>query len=132
MGIKKPLVLNAGVLGEMASGDALQLAVLPRTTSVADTATGAVSVDTTDVYRITALAQACTFAAPTGTPVDSQLLEYCLADNGTARALAWNVIFASAGATLPTTTVAGKAMRLMMQYDSASAKWDCIGLAQEP
>jgi hypothetical protein len=83
------------------------------------------------VYSITALAMALSFATPTGTAHDSQPLMYTIKDNGAARALTYSAAFASRGATLPTTTVVGKYMRLGFFYNANTATWDLVGLSQE-
>lgn len=75
---------------------------------------------------MTALAQAATFAAPSGSPVDGNLLMVRIKDNGTARALSWNAIYRAGDTTLPTTTVISKTMYLMFVYNSADSKWDLI------
>lgn len=106
-------------------------AVLPRTVTIADTGTAPVNGDTTDTYIITALAQALTFAAPSGTPSEEQVLMYRIKDNGTARALAFNAIFAARGVALPTVTILGKYMRLAFLYNATAAKWDLVAVVQE-
>lgn len=103
----------------------------PRVLSITTTGTAPVNVDITDVYSITALAMALSFATPTGTAHDSQPLMYTIKDNGAARALTYSAAFASRGATLPTTTVVGKYMRLGFFYNANTATWDLVGLSQE-
>lgn len=77
-------------------------------------------------FTITALATAPTFSAPSGTPVDWNMLIIRIKDNGTARALSWNAIYRSGDTTLPTTTVISKTLYLMFIYNSADSKWDLI------
>jgi hypothetical protein len=80
---------------------------------------------------VTALAQAMTIAAPTGTPVGGQRLVIRIKDNGTARALTWNAIFRIIGTTLPTTTVISKTHYVGCMYNAQDTKWDVIAVGQE-
>ena len=82
----------------------------PRTNTVASHATPSINTDTTDIFTITAQAEAITSMTTnlSGTPVNGQKLIIRIKDNGTARAITWGASFASRGATLPTTTVLGK------------------------
>jgi hypothetical protein len=52
-------------------------------------------------------------------------------DNGSARAITWGASFASRGATLPATTVAGKYMYVGLIYNSTATIWDCIAVVVE-
>ena len=107
------------------------LILLNRTTSIASSATPTPNCDTTDNYVITALAEAATFGAPTGTPIQGQKLIIRIKDNGTARALAWNAIYVARGQTLPATTILGKYLRVGLIYNSQASAWDCVATAQE-
>ena len=105
--------------------------VNPRLTTYASTATPTPVGDSTDMFVITALAEAAEFAAPTGTPVNGQKLIIRVLDNGTARALTWNAIYRGVGVTLPTTTIISKTLYIGFIYNSAASKWDCVGYSQE-
>jgi hypothetical protein len=105
--------------------------VTTRVVTITDTGTAPVNADITDLYEITALAQALTFAAPTGTLLNGQGLMYRIKDVTTARALAFNAIFVPAGVALPTTTVLGKWMHLAFIYNTTLVKWQLIAVAQE-
>lgn len=72
-----------------------------------------------------------TFAAPSGTPVDSQKLLIRITDNGTAQALAWNAIYRAVGTTLPTTTVANKTTYVGCIYNSDVTKWDVVAVVTQ-
>jgi len=82
-------------------------------------------------FTVTALAAGATFSAPSGTPVDGNLLTIRIKDNGTARTLAWNAIYRAIGVTLPTTTVLSKTLYLGCRYNGADSKWDVLAVAQE-
>lgn len=96
-----------------------------------DTTIGSLTIDT-DTYNrhtITALAEALTINAPTGTPIDGQALIIRIKDNGTARALTWNAAFRAIGITLPTTTVISKTLYIGCFWNSADSKWDVTAYA---
>jgi len=82
-------------------------------------------------FSVTALAEAATFAAPSGTPANSNKLIIRIKDNGTARALSWNAIYRAVGVTLPTTTVLSKTTYMALIYNSAASKWDCLAVNTE-
>lgn len=102
--------------------------ITPRIGTVTDAATITPTGDDSDMYTVTALAQAATIAAPSGTPVNGQKLVLRLLDNGTGRALTWNAIYRVIGVTLPTTTVATKTHYIGMIYNSASTTWDVVAV----
>lgn len=82
-------------------------------------------------YYLTALAEAATFAVPSGTPANGDTLIIRIKDNGTARALAFNAIYRVIGETLPTITVIGKTIYIGCIYNSADSKWDVVAVKQE-
>lgn len=82
-------------------------------------------------YNVTALAEAATIAAPSGSPVNGHTLILRIKDNGTARGLTWNAIWRSIGFTLPSTTVLSKTLYLFAVYNSADSKWDVIDYVKE-
>ena len=86
---------------------------------------------TNDMVIATALSQATTIAAPTGSPVQGEKLTIRLKDNGTARALTWNSIYRVVGVTLPTTTVLSKTHYIGCIYNSTDSKWDVIAVGVE-
>ena len=97
------------------------------TTTIASSATptpARTSVKT--LYIITALAEAATFGAPTGSPIQGDCLLIRIKDNGTAKALSWNAIYrvTSIGSP-PSTTIVGKTSYTAYIYNSTDAKWDC-------
>ncbi len=103
--------------------------ITPRVSTVASSATPTPAGDTTDVYTVTALAEAAAFGAPTGTPVEGQKLTIRIKDNATARALTWNAIYrAGTDVTLPTTTVISKTMYIGFIYNNTDTKWDLLAV----
>lgn len=83
------------------------------------------------VFSITALAQAITSMTSglSGSPANGAIMEIQFTDNGTARAITWGTSFTSSTVSLPTTTVISTLLHVFLQYDSASSKWICVGVA---
>ena len=106
---------------------------LPRVNGTTSSATPTPNADTTDIYNLTALAEAAAFGAPTGTPVNGQKLIIRIKDNATARALTWNAAYVAGGTALPSTTVISKILHIGFMYntDNALNKWMCIASQQE-
>lgn len=102
--------------------------VTSRVTGITDSATPTPNADTDDEFKVTALAQAAAFAAPSGTPTAGQPLLIRIKDAGVAKALSWDGVYRAIGVTLPTTTVAGKTTYLGMFYNSDDSKWDVVGV----
>lgn len=100
----------------------------PQLQSVADAGGTLTPVSiTNDMVVATALSQATTIAAPTGSPVQGENLIIRLKDNGSARALTWNGIYrASSDLALPTTTTLSKTLYCGFKYNSTDTKWDLI------
>lgn len=107
--------------------------ILPRVNGTTSSATPTPNADTTDLYNLTALAEAAAFGAPTGTPYNGQKLIIRIKDNGTARALTWNASYVAGGVSLPSTTVISKILHIGFIYntDNSLNKWMCVAVAQE-
>lgn len=106
------------------------LGVVSRVVSQADDSTAVINVTATDVYELTAMANATTFST-TGTPIDGQKIIIRFKDNGSARALTWDGIFRAIGVTLPTTTTANKQHYVECIYNSNASKFDAINVRTE-
>ena len=105
----------------------------PRLSSTASTSTPTPNADTTDEYILTALAVGATFGAPTGTPVQGQVLIIRIKDNGTAQTLAWTITaggYRAVGCTLPTTTTISKALYVACVYNADENFFDVVGVQQ--
>lgn len=101
--------------------------ITKRVGSTSSSAAPTPNADTQDAYMLTALAEAATFGAPTGTPTNGQTLIIRIEDNGTARGLSFNAIYRfSADMPAPTTTTLGKVMYIGFVYNSTDTKWDCV------
>jgi len=105
--------------------------ITSRVGTVADAATITPVGDSNDLYTVTALAQAATIAAPSGTPTNGQKLIIRIKDNGTTRSLTWNAIYNVVGVTLPTDTTAGKTHYIGCMYNTANTKWDVLAITEE-
>ena len=90
---------------------------------------------TGDAYEnesyVTALAQALTINAPSGTASNGNTLLIRIKDNATARALTWNAIYTFIGTTKPETTVISKVLYAGAIYNSTSEKWEVISINEE-
>ena len=79
---------------------------------------------------ITALAENATFAAPSGTPVNGNVITIRVKDNGTARTLSWNAIYDDPySADLPATTTQSQTLLMAFKYNSQSVKWELVAIA---
>jgi hypothetical protein len=108
--------------------------VTPRIGTVADAATITPTGDDSDQYNVTALAQAATIAAPSGTPTNGQRLVLRIKDNGTGRVLTWTTssgAYRAIGTTLPITTIANKTVYVGCIYNAADTFWDVVAVAQQ-
>ena len=105
--------------------------VKPISNSIATATTLTPNIDENEQEIVTDLASALTIAAPTGTPSTGMKLVIRLTDNGTDRALTWNVIYRAIGVTLPTTTTANKILYIGCIYDEAGSKWDAVAIKEE-
>lgn len=88
-----------------------------------------------DEYAFTALANALTINADSGSPVNGQKIIFRIKDDGTARALTWTTgsakSFREVGITLPVTTVVSKEVYVGCIFNSSANRWDAVALAQE-
>ncbi len=103
--------------------------ITKRVVTTTDDATAVIDVDVTDVYQLSAVANATTFTL-TGTPTDWQTILIRFKDAWVAKALTWTG-FTAIGVTLPTTTVAGKWHYVWIQYNSAATAWHAIAVSVE-
>lgn len=103
--------------------------VTTRINSVSSGATITPTSDVVDQYNVTALGVPATFAAPSGTPTDGQMLRIRIKDAGVAQPLTWSSGtggYRAFGSGLPSTTVAGKTSYVQFVYNSASSTWDLL------
>jgi len=103
--------------------------VTKRVVTTTDDATAAINTDTTDVYELSAIANATVFTL-TGTPTDKQTLLISFKDAGTTKGLTWTG-FTAIGVTLPTDTTAGKWHYVGCVYNLAATAWHAIAVSEE-
>lgn len=125
--------LDSSVITETSTNTLSNKAITQRSNTISSSAAPIINTNTTDIFTITALAEAITSMTTnlTGTPVNGQKLIIRIKDDGTARAITWGASFVSRGATLPTTTVLGKYTYCGFLYNSTATIWDCIAVSQE-
>jgi len=87
--------------------------------------------DFQDLFFVNSLGSAITFGVPKGSPKNGQKLIIRIKDAGVAKGITWNAVYAAVGATLPTTTIAGKIVYCGFIYNSTSGKWELVATAQE-
>jgi hypothetical protein len=78
-------------------------------------------------YYITALTSSLTINAPSATPLNGNTLVIRIDDDGTSRALSFNIIYEG---ELPTTTTIGTTMYCGFEYHSTKAKWQLTGFKE--
>lgn len=133
--VKNGLNVGGAITGTTYYGDGSNLENLPTVDPSVDTiaSSSSLTIDSSvyDMYTVTALAEAMTINAPTGSPAQGRRLTIRIKDNGTARALTWDSIFRAIGVTLPTTTTINKLLYVTLIYNSNDIKWDCIAVNEE-
>jgi len=105
--------------------------VRPIVNSTTTTTTLTPDIDEYEQEDVTDLSSAMTIAAPTGTPSTGMKLMFRITDDGTNRALTWNVIYRAIGVTIPSTTTANKILYVGCIYDEAGSKWDVVAVKEE-
>jgi len=100
-----------------------------RSVSTASTATLTPNVSNYDLFVISAQAAALVIANPTGTAVLGNGFMVDLDDNGSARAITYGNLYLGTFVTLPSTTIAGKRMKMVFQYNGTN--WELINVINE-
>jgi hypothetical protein len=100
-----------------------------RTISTTSTATLTPNVSLYDLFVISAQAEALVIANPTGTAVLGNGFMIDIDDNGSARAITYGNLYTSTFVTLPTTTIAGKRMKMVFQYNGTN--WELLNVINE-
>jgi hypothetical protein len=104
-----------------------------RTVAAPYAATVTPNANTTDVLNIAALTGAITIAAPTGAPVDGQVLTIRMLQDATGtRVVTWNAIYAfgtDVTAAMDPTTGNAKWERIF-EYNSTDVKWRATGIVR--
>ena len=103
--------------------------ITKRVVTTTDDAIAVINVDVTDVYELSAVANATVFTL-TGTPTDGQTLIVRCKDAGVGKGLTWTG-FTAVGVTFPTTTVASKWHYVGCIYNLVATQWQAIAVVQE-
>ncbi len=110
--------------------------VTRRVITTTQSATPTINTDNGDIFEIVGLAQAITSMTTnlSGSPVEGDMIQIIIKDNGTARNIAWGASFVSSTVFLPTTTVISTPIAILLQYRTAavwtaSSAWYCISVA---
>jgi len=98
-----------------------------RAIALTDAAVVTPNSNTTDLGTLATLSQGVTFAAPTGTPSDGQLLQLRIIST-TSRAISFGSDYQAASALiLPSATTGGGATDyIAFRWNATSARWDFI------
>lgn len=107
----------------------IQSPYITRSISTTSTATLTPNVDSYDLFVISAQATALLIANPTGTAVLGNGFMVDIEDDGNAQAITYGNLFASTFVTLVNTTIAGKRMKLVFQYNGTN--WELIQVINE-
>lgn len=107
-----------------------------RVTSITGSAGGSITPtsDVSDQYNITALGASASFAAPSGTPTDSQKLTIRIYSAAAQTISSWasgTGGYRAIGTTLPTTTGVGKTIYVGCIYNTADTIWDVVSVATQ-
>lgn len=96
----------------------------PRSVSAATTPTLTPNVGLYDLVSLTAQTTALAIAAPTGSPVDGQILTIRFRDNGVSRAITWDGIYSAYSSDLPVSTPVNMTAVFRFMYNTSTSKWD--------
>ena len=107
--------------------------IQPRTYTTSSIGTLTPEIANYDIFHITALTGSLTIANhSTSTPVDGELLEIRLLDNGVAHSISYGTNYvAKAGVALPTTTVASKNTEMLFEWNNNLTKFNLMAVGQE-
>jgi hypothetical protein len=103
--------------------------ITQRVVTTTDDATAVIDVAVTDVYQLSAVANATAFSF-TGTPTDGQKFIIRYKDAGVSKALTWTGITAI-GITLPTATTVSKWGIVGIIYNSAASQYQAVAVVTE-
>lgn len=104
--------------------DTIYQPLISRVLSVVSSATVTPNVDSYDLVKITAQAEALTINNPSGTPSEGISFVIRLKDDGTARAITWGSEYRAIGGSLPSTTVMSETLYIPVIYNLTDLKWD--------
>jgi hypothetical protein len=100
-----------------------------RSISITSASTLTPNIDLYDLFVISAQAEALIIANPTGTAVLGNGFMIDLEDDGSARAITYGNLYDDTFVDLPSTTIAGKRMKLVFQYNGTN--WELLNVINE-
>lgn len=110
----------------------LYSSLAPRVTAIAYAASITPNSATTDVVNVGTLTGAITINAPTGTPVDGQLLQFRFIQDGTGRVITWDAAFVWGtdviAALVPST--ANAKFEVLFMWNATSSKWRAMSIVR--
>lgn len=112
----------------------LNLGGLLRTVASSFSGSGTVTPtsDTCNQFNVGISGGDISFAAPSGSPLNSQkLLIRIFGDSVSRNITSWNAIYRVIGTTLPTTAAANKTIYIGCVYNNTYSKWDVVGVTIE-
>lgn len=127
--IKSYIVTSAAASQPGVTQSELEAALNTRSISATTATTLTPDIDSYDLFILSAQASALLIANPTGTAVLGNGFMIDIEDNGTARAITYGNLYTSTFVTLPTTTILGKRMKLVFQYNGTN--WELLNVINE-
>lgn len=127
--IKSYIVTNAAASQPGVTQSELEAALNTRSNSATTVTTLTPNIDNYDLFILSAQASALVIANPTGTAVLGNGFMIDIEDDGTARAITYGNLYTSTFVTLPTTTILGKRMKLVFQYNGTN--WELLNVINE-
>ena len=88
-------------------------------------------MSTYDMFVVTALNGAMTFANPIGSPINGQGIMFRITDNGSGQGLSFASDYRGVGVTLPTSTVAGKLLYMAGRWNQDALTLDILSVGRE-
>ena len=103
---------------------------IPQTSVQSTTSASSITpTSTNDLVSVSALAVTLTVNNQTGTPDDGKKLLIRIKDDGTTKTINWDTNYVAGGATMPTSTTAGKWHHVGFVYNMNTNTWLCVAAA---
>lgn len=119
--LRLPIVNQSGQTMFGVTDQGITGRILPRVVALTDAATITPNADTTDVGELLTVSQGITFANPTGTPSNKQILQIDVTAAG-VQTIAYGTQYQATANALPAVTAAVTAS-FLWQWTAATSKW---------